>query len=453
MGFRHRLVVGCQSSAGRQYQQWATGTDRPYEYSLACFAAGKSARWAEEPIDAAVQRLTGLLGQNAPGDGQARVAVAGESRGEYGPVSIVGLFALAVAYTLYFAGGLLIPIAIAVFVATTFSPVVSLLVRWRIPLFLSAAITVGTLVFITALAVLALAEPAEKWLNDAPQAMRKLQTHTLSAKAPMANIQELADEVSELGAVDSAGTETSVILAGPGVLENVLGGLPAALASTGIVVFLSFFLLASGDSVLRKLARCGRTWSERRRIVSIARRAQSDMSRYLTTVTLINACLGAAVALTMHLLGVPNPLLWGAMAAVLNFAPYIGALVTAVILTLVALITFPTLGEALTVPGAFLVLTLLEGQVITPAVLGRRLSLSPAIVLISVIVWGWIWGIAGALMAVPLTTALKVICDHSPSLGVLGSFLRNDSKDQIRVKRALERAAKRASSIRRRSLS
>jgi predicted PurR-regulated permease PerM len=375
-----------------------------------------------------------------------------ESRGEHWRVASVGLFALAVVYTLYFAAGLLIPIALAVFVSITFSPVVSFLTRWHIPPFLSAAITVGTLVSLTALAVLALAGPAERWLNDAPKAMRELQNHILPAKGPMADIQELADEVSELGTVEATEMTTSVVLQGPGILENVVGSLPAALASTGIVVFLSFFLLASGDSVLRKLARCGRSWSERRRIVSIARRAQSDMSRYLTTVTLINVCLGVAVALTMHLLNIPNPLLWGATAAVLNFAPYVGAVVTAVILTLVALMTIPTLAEALMVPGAFLVLTVLEGQLITPAVLGRRMALSPAVVFVSVIVWGWLWGIAGALMAVPLTTALKVVCDHSPSLGLLGTFLRNDHKDQVEITPVSEHGERLASSRRRRGL-
>jgi predicted PurR-regulated permease PerM len=180
--------------------------------------------------------------------------------------------------------------------------------------------------------------------------------------------------------------------------------------------------------MLRKATRCGRSWSERRRIVSIARRVQSDMSRYLAAVALINVLLGTAVALSMHLLQMPNPLLWGVMVAVLNFAPYIGALVSAAVLTLVALTTFPSIAEALMVPGTFLALTILEGQLITPAVLGRRMALSPAIVFVSVIIWGWLWGIAGALMAVPIATSLKVVCDHLPTLGLLGSFLRDDSK-------------------------
>jgi predicted PurR-regulated permease PerM len=302
------------------------------------------------------------------------------------------------------------------------------LARWRIPKSLSAAMIVGVIMSVNTLAVLALAGPAEKWLNDAPRAIHGLQDKMVPAKGPMADFQELADEVNELGKVDAPKKTPEVVIQGPGILENVVGSLPSMLASVGVVIFLSFFLMASGDSLLRKATRCGRSWSDRRRIVSIARRVQSDMSRYLAAVTLINCMLGAAVALSMQLLQMPNPLLWGVMVAVLNFAPYIGALVSAAVLTLVALTTFPTIADALTVLGTFLVLTILEGQIITPAVLGRRMALSPAVVFVSVIIWGWLWGIAGALMAVPIATSLKVVCDHSPTLELFGSFLRDDSK-------------------------
>jgi predicted PurR-regulated permease PerM len=347
------------------------------------------------------------------------------------PAAVLGLLALAIVYTLYFAAGLLVPIAVAIFISITCSPVVRYLAHWRIPKSLSAAVIVATIMSVAALAVFALAGPAEKWLNDAPRAIRGLQDDILPAKGPMADFQELADEVNELGRVDATKKTPSVVIKGPDMLENVVGNLPSMLASVGVVIFLSFFLMASGDSLLRKATRCGRSWSERRRIVSIARRAQSDMSRYLAAVTLINILLGAAVALSMHLLEMPNPLLWGTMVAVLNFAPYIGALVSAAVLTLAALATFPDIAEALAVPGTFLVLTILEGQVITPAVLGRRMALSPAIVFVSVIAWGWLWGIAGALMAVPITTSLKVVCDHLPTLGLFGSFLREDSRATI----------------------
>jgi predicted PurR-regulated permease PerM len=344
------------------------------------------------------------------------------------PAAVVGLLVLAVIYTLYFAADLLIPIALAMFISITCSPVVRYLARWHIPKSLSAAFIVGTIMSITTLAVLALAGPAEKWLNDAPRAIRGLQRNMLPAKGPMADFQELADEVNELGKVDAPKKTPSVVIQGPGMLENVVGGLPSMLAAVGIVIFLSFFLMASGDAILRKATRCGRSWSERRRIVSIARRVQADMSRYLAAVTLINFLLGAAVALSMHLLAMPNPLLWGAMVAVLNFAPYIGAVVSAAVLTLVALTTFPHVADALLVPGTFLALTILEGQLITPAVLGKRMALSPAIVFVFVIFWGWLWGIAGALMAVPIAASLKVVCDHSPKLGLFGSFLRDDNK-------------------------
>jgi predicted PurR-regulated permease PerM len=372
-----------------------------------------------------VQELPGTIEASEPGGRQPWFGKVPSNRW---PATGVGLSVLAVVYTLYFAAGLLIPIAIAIFISITFSPVIRYLARWRIPQSLSAALIVGTIMSVTALSVLALAGPAEKWLNDAPKAIRGLQDDILPAKGPMADFQELAEEVNELGTVNAPEKTPSVIIQGPGMLENVVGSLPNMLTAIGIVIFLSFFLLASGDSILRKLTRCGRCWSERRRIVSIARRVQSDMSRYLAAVTLINFFLGAAVALCMYLLEMPNPLLWGAMAAVLNFAPYIGAVATAAVLTLAAFATFPDPATALTVPGSFLILTILEGQVITPAVLGRRMALSPAIVFVSVVIWGWLWGIAGALMAVPIATSLKVVCDHSPALGFFGSFLRDDSK-------------------------
>ncbi len=344
------------------------------------------------------------------------------------PSAAVGLLVLAVVYTLYFAADLLVPIAIALFISITCSPMVRYLARRRIPKSLSAAIIVGAIMSVTTFAVLALAGPAEKWLNDAPRAIRGLQDNLLPAKGSMADIQELADEVNELAIVDAPKKTQSVVIQGPGLLENFVGGLPSLLASVGIVIFLSFFLMAAGDTILRKATRCGRSWSERRRIVSIARRVQSDMSKYLAAVTLINILLGAAVALAMHLLKMPNPLLWGVMVAVLNFAPYIGALVSAAVLTLVALSTFPTLAEALAVSGTFLTLTIVEGQLVTPAVLGRRMAINPAVVFVSVIIWGWLWGVAGALMAVPIVASLKVVCDHSPSLELFGSFLRDDGK-------------------------
>ena len=134
----------------------------------------------------------------------------------------------------------------------------------------------------------------------------------------------------------------------------------------------------------------------------------------------------------MFWLNVPNPFLWGTMVALFNFAPYVGAVVSASVLTVVGLSTFDTLGESLAPAAVFLCITIVEGQLITPTILGQRMALSPIFVFLAVIVWGWLWGVAGALMAVPIVTGLKVICDHVPGLAWVGDFVRSDEPRQPR---------------------
>jgi predicted PurR-regulated permease PerM len=254
-----------------------------------------------------------------------------------------------------------------------------------------------------------------------------LQTKTLPARGKLADIQALADEVDELTKVEAAPQVQEVVVQPPGPLADFVGSLPSLLASAAVVVFLSYFLLASGDCLLQRATCCGRNLTERRRIVRIARHIQNDVSGYLTTVTLINTVLGIATGLALQLFGVPNPWLWGTMAGVLNFAPYMGALVSLFVLLVVGIMTFKLELLAFMVPGVFFALTVLEGQLITPLVLGRRMSLSPTVVFVSVIVWGWLWGGLGALMAVPIVTAFKVVCQHYPPLHYVHDFLRNNN--------------------------
>lgn len=349
-----------------------------------------------------------------------------------------GLFTLAAIATLYFASDLLVPIAFAVMLSFLFSPVVRAMQRRRVPPAITAFVIIVAIVWAVGIALNGLAEPAESWLRDAPRSLRELQYELSHSEGRLANIQDLAEEVDQLAEGDPEPGTQPVVVKGPGVLDNLVGGLPAVTAFAGVVIFLTFFLLASGDSLLRRVTRCGRTWTERRRIVAIARQIQTELAVYLSTVTIINASLGAAVALVMHLMDVPNPLLWGATAALLNFAPYVGALATTVLLALVGLTTFDSLGQAFAVPAAFLALTVLEGQVITPAVLGHRMSLSPIFVFMSVIAWGWLWGVAGALMAVPIVTSVKVVCDHIPGLAPVSEFLRRNAEPR---RREVERVA------------
>lgn len=345
-----------------------------------------------------------------------------------GSVARTGIFLLALAFTLHAAQTLLIPILIAVFLSILFFPMVRRLARLRIPRALSAGLIVLALLGALGLGISMLAEPAQEWISDAPRSIRQLKSETTAAKDKLKDIQELAEEVDELTTVEAGGRQRAqpVVVETPGTLQQVVGSMPVLGASVMVIVFLTFFILVSGDDLLLKLTRCGRTWGERRRIVTIARHIQAELSRYLATVTVINAALGASTAIVLYFLDVPNPLMWGTMVAIFNFAPYVGAVVSTLVLLVVGLTTFPDFTEALSVPLSFLFLTIVEGQLITPAVVGRNMTISPMMVLLSVVIWGWLWGIPGALMAVPILASFKSVCDHVPSLRFVAAFLSNE---------------------------
>src|SRR5688572_23889655 len=203
----------------------------------------------------------------------------------------------------------------------------------------------------------------------------------------------------------------------------VLSRTGSFLGSAVVMVVLLYFLLASGDLFLRKLIHVLPRFGDKKRAIEIARQTEHHISTYLSTVTLINIALGVVVGVAMHLAGMPNPVLWGVTAGLLNFVPYLGALVTAGVLTLVSILTFDSLGRAMVAPLIFLGINAIEGYLVTPMLLGRRLTLNPVAIFLGLIVWGWIWGIAGALLAVPILATFKIFCDNIEPLSPIGEFL------------------------------
>jgi predicted PurR-regulated permease PerM len=169
-----------------------------------------------------------------------------------------------------------------------------------------------------------------------------------------------------------------------------------------------------GEDLLRKFVTVVPGWRQKRVTVDILRSIQNDISRYMLTITLINLGVAIATGLALYWIGLEplDALLWGCVAGVLNFAPYVGPLVAAIAFTLVGLVEFSSLGHALLVPGVFLALHLVEGQFVTPLILGRRMAISPVILLLWLFLWGWMWGIAGLLLAVPMLVCFKIYCSR-----------------------------------------
>ena len=203
-----------------------------------------------------------------------------------------------------------------------------------------------------------------------------------------------------------------VVDSAQGMFAQALSAAPAILAGIIITILLTFLFLLHGDDLLRKFVTLAPHLRAKRDLVEATRHAQSELSMYVITITLINAALGLATAGALWLLHVHDPLLWGGIAAILNYAPFIGPLITAVALTVVGFAEFPTPALAFAPPAAFLGLHLLEGQLITPHLVGRRLALDPVMVFLAMLVFGWMWGVAGLLLAVPLLTCAKIIAER-----------------------------------------
>jgi predicted PurR-regulated permease PerM len=336
-------------------------------------------------------------------------------------LALTGLFILAAFYTLYFARSFFLPIVLAILLSFLLSPVVRGLKKLHIPEGLGAAVVVLGLLGALGLGIYELAGPAYEWAQQAPKSLHKLESKLAELKKPVQTVSNATAQVEKITKVGAAPPPTIVQQETLG--EKLFSQTTDLLAGGSVMLIMLLFLLASGDLFLRKLIRVLPRVADKRTAVEIARRIQSDISTYLATVTMINGGLGLGTWGAMALLQVPNPLLWGVMAWAVNYIPYLGAMTMYVVLTMVGFLTFQSVGHALLVPGAFAVLNILEAYLVTPLVLGKRLTLNPVVVFLTLTFWGWIWGVAGAILAVPIMVVFKILCDHSEPLAPIGEFL------------------------------
>ena len=210
---------------------------------------------------------------------------------------------------------------------------------------------------------------------------------------------------------------------GPSLTERFFGQTQTILTGAVEVLLLLYFLLAAGDLFLQKLIRVLPQFRDKKKAVTIARETEASVSVYLFTISLINIGIALAVTGAMLLLGMPNAVLWGVLAGLLEFVPYVGAAVMIGMLSVAGLATFDTVGHALLVPAVYLAINFVQGNLVTPHILGRRLTLNPVAIFIGLIFWWWIWGVPGAFIAVPLMASFKILCDHIELLAPVGEFL------------------------------
>jgi predicted PurR-regulated permease PerM len=342
---------------------------------------------------------------------------------EFRSMALTALLVLACLYTLYFARGFLLPVVLACLLALLLAPVVRGLKRLRVPEGIGALLVLVAVVGTLGLAAYELTGPALDWLDRAPGSMRRLEDRLRQLKAPVEKVSEATERVERMARVEDGAAPREVEVAGESLGARLFQNVWDFSANTIVMLILLYFLLASGDLFLRKLVRVLPRRADKKRAIEIARQVQSEVSAYLSTMTLINLCLGAAVALSFYLLDMPNPALWGVMVALLNFIPYLGPLVGVATMATVAFLTYPDVGRALLVPAVYFALNFVESYFVTPFVLGRRLTLNPVMIFVGLTFWGWLWGVVGALIAVPLLVVLKIFCDRTERLAPLGESL------------------------------
>lgn len=337
--------------------------------------------------------------------------------------SIIGSFMILLLCAFYYAQNLLLPIVVAFLSALVLSPIVRTLKRSGIHESISAFLLVVLFAGVFGLTVYSLSGPISQWIEEAPRIGQELRTKLKTLRRPMEQIDAAQKQLEDAtqGTTDPRVQEVTV--REPGLLSTVAQGVPNIFAGAAVTFVLLLFLLASGDMFYEKLVRVLPTLTDRKRGLRIAYDIEREVSRYLLTITIINFALGAVIGAGLFVLGMPNPILWGLIAALLNFVPYIGAITGMAVVSVVAMVSFPTLGHALLAPAFYMFCSAIEGQFITPALVGRRLQINAIAVFLAIVFWGWIWGVIGVFVAVPMLIVVKVFCRHIESLSGLDEFL------------------------------
>ncbi|MDX8456247.1 AI-2E family transporter [Mesorhizobium sp. VK9D] len=336
---------------------------------------------------------------------------------------LIGIFILMAAAALYFARAFFMPVMLAFLLTLTLTPIVRFLRKHGIPEVVSATLLVLFSIVVFAAAGYLLSGPIIELINNSYSIGQQLTERLAPFKQPLERTMDLAHQLEALTETSQEPGVQRVAVAPSGILSTAASNILEAGTSITIVFVLSLFLLASGTLFYEKIVQSFTSMTQKKRALRVVYDVEREISHYLLTVLLINTGLGTVIGLGLWGLGMPNPLVWGAAAALLNFLPYVGALMTILLVAVIALISFDSISFALLAPAFVMLCDIVEGQFVTPMVVGRRLEINAVAIFIAIAFWSWLWGFVGALMAVPLLVVIKVFCDHFESLSPVGNFL------------------------------
>jgi predicted PurR-regulated permease PerM len=341
---------------------------------------------------------------------------------------------------LYFAHYAFIPIALALLLALVLSGPVEALYRHGVPRSLSALLILAIALGLIGGLATSLWKPAQYWYGEAPQTIRAIKQKIAPAAKIVNRVDDLGTSAGSIGTPGRAGAHppAAPAVASPSAASSIIGSSLGAAVSTLTFAILTLFLLTGGPPMLARMAAAFADNLNASHVLKIIEAVRREVGRFYAITALINVGLGVVTTVTMMLLGMPTPYVWGIMAALLNFIPYAGPVTTLAIVTFVAAMTFNTVPHVLGVAGAYLAITTIEGQIIQPLFVGRRLKINPLLIFLGLWLGGLFWGIAGVMLATPVLVALKVIAEHVSGGRAILEFLGPNSATGV-TKKSLEK--------------
>ena len=338
-------------------------------------------------------------------------------------VSIVMLATLAGIGTLYVGHALFIPLALALLLNALLRPVVRGLERLHVSTVVGATVVSLGLLAVLVGGGVALVNPVRTWVSQLPATFEAAGRKLAPARQSLEQVSQATHTLSESSGAPGAPPAAPAQPAVPPFLVQIFGTTAALIAGLAEVLLLLYLLLASGDLFLRKLVEVLPLFRDKRMAVTVTEQVQQAVTQYIVATLMINVGQGVVVGLALWGLGMPYPWLWGGLTVLLEFIPYLGATGMIILLTATAFSQFDALGRILLIPGTYLVIAALQNNLVSPLVYGQRLKLNPVAVLVGVLFWWLLWGVAGAFLAVPFFATLKILADHVDSLTPIATFL------------------------------
>lgn len=321
---------------------------------------------------------------------------------------------LAACFIFYIAHPILFPLLLSFFLYSLLSPIMQFLLLLKIPRILASGIITISLLGFISLAISILMGPASQWIDKAPQNFDIIENKFSFIKKPLGKLNEVVTSAKNI-TVGKQEHPVEVRTEATNIGYSLFDLTSNAIFMIFLTSVFLFFFLIYIKTVFEKLAQIS-TYRQTTIAHNFFLTVQSEISIYLITFTIICICLGIAIATELYFLGVPNAILWGVMATCVNFIPYIGPAIGIAVVFFVSLLTFDGLFQILLPPLFYFLTVVLEGQILTPILIGHRMNLNPLIVFFSIVFWAWLWGISGALLSIPLLGLVKILMAHIPSL-------------------------------------